>query len=392
VNSKNVEDTVPGVDNSLTAIDRQEEAADTRAFLMQPFSTHGERLARAARAIINRRIPVFPWVRPLETIIEHLASLPTPAQERFQRIEAQPHQLSLQQQPGAQAPGWSMGDSSRTSHLGELDRQNSPGSSILGPATLERSEVQTGKWPLFPSPRPVSSSLQTSHLEEKELRQPSISGLFAVEHDNASEQGQPLPSSIKQQLQSFVGPGTEAIRIHDDGESDALAQASQADAVTLGSHIFFRQDRFRPQEDAGFALLTHEALHVVRVMQSGTAWRRATQAGIQEEEQEASAIESQALHSRRDVIRREHTPSASLQVPISPVKPFMPLHVTSQAISAASASTPAQQPMRASTDRTLENGERVQSVPTVMPNMDELKRALYRDLIRQIKADLERGG
>jgi hypothetical protein len=231
--------------------------------------------------------------------------------------------------------------------------------------------------------------LQTSQLEEKKLRQPSISGLVAVD---ASEQGQPLPSSIKQQLQSFVGPGTETIRIHDDGESDALAQASRADAVTLGSHIFFRQGRFRPQEDEGFALLTHEALHVVRVMQSGTAWRRATQAGIQEEEQEASAIESQALHARRNVRRRDHTPSASLQVPISPVKPFMPQHLASQAVSAATASTPAQQPMKASTDRTLENGERMQSAPAVTPNMDELKRILYRDLIRQIKADLERGG
>jgi hypothetical protein len=190
-------------------------------------------------------------------------------------------------------------------------------------------------------------------------------------------------------LQSFVGPGTEAIRIHDDIESDALAQASQADAVTQGSHIFFRRGRFRPQEDEGFALLTHEALHVVRAMQPGIAWRRATQAGIQEEEREASAIESRALHARRDVTGRDHAPSASLQAQSAPVKPFTPLHMANQTINA---STPAQQPMRASTDRALENGERTQSMSNVMPNMDELKRTLYRDLIRQIKADLERGG
>ncbi|GHO90344.1 hypothetical protein KSF_003920 [Reticulibacter mediterranei] len=194
---------------------------------------------------------------------------------------------------------------------------------------------------------------------------------------------------LTQQLQSFVGPGTEAIRIHDNIESDALAQASQADAVTLGSHIFFRQGRFRPQEDEGFALLTHEALHVVRAMQPGIAWRRATQAGIQEEEQAASTIESRALHARRDVTGRARAPSTSLQVKSAPVKPFIPQHMAHQAVNA---STPAQQPMRASIDRALENGERAQSMSSVMPNMDELKRTLYRDLIRQIKADLERGG
>jgi hypothetical protein len=44
--------------------------------------------------------------------------------------------------------------------------------------------------------------------------------------------------------------------------------------------------------------------------------------------------------------------------------------------------------MKASADRSLDNG----AAAPAMPDMDALKRSLYRDLMRQIKADLERGG
>src|ERR1043166_8264614 len=66
-----------------------------KAFLMRPFPTLGERLANEARRIASRRIPVFPWLRPLDTMMEQLASLPVPAQDRFQRIEVLPRQASL---------------------------------------------------------------------------------------------------------------------------------------------------------------------------------------------------------------------------------------------------------------------------------------------------------
>lgn len=329
MNSRDAEDALFPADGYPTPANKPEEAngkaADTRAFLMQSFPTLGGRLAVAARQIASRRMPTFLWLQPLETVMEHLASLPVPAQERFQRTEALSHPASFPQQ---------------------------------------------------------------THTEE------------------ASREGQRLPASLQHQLQGFIGRGTEAIRIHDDAKSDAFAQTQRADAVTVGSHIFFRQGRFRPQEDKGFALLTHEALHVVKAMQPGTAWRRATQAGVQEEEQEAATVERRALDVRRNaawgdraapapsrplVTAQPGWPSSRPLVTAQSGWPALPPLQVEQTTATVAATAPVQQPMRASTDRTLESSQSMQMTPT-MPDMDELKRTIYRDLMRQIKAEMERGG
>src|SRR5262249_22976245 len=154
---RNVEDTIFRTDGSPAPIDRQEETgtAETRAFLMRSFPTLGERMARMARSIISRRIPAFPWLQPLETVIEHLASLPVPAQERFQRVEALPHRAFFQKQRGAEAAVWSMGGSSRTSHPAEMASEKT---SISGWSTMEPGEVLAGTWPLVASPQPMPGS------------------------------------------------------------------------------------------------------------------------------------------------------------------------------------------------------------------------------------------
>lgn len=285
----------------------------TKALLAQSFPTLGQRLAREARRIASRRIPVFSWLRPLETTMKHLASLPELAQERFQRVEV----------TGSRLP------------MSYVDKPASPGATPI-------SGHGAGTQP------------------------------FSVG-------GQPLPPHLQQRLQHFVGQSTESIRIHNDAASHAFARAQLADAVTIGQHIFFREGQFRPQEERGFALLTHEALHVVRAMQPGRAWRRATQSGIQEEEQEAAGIESRALEARRNA-SWEPAPLSQAHFPAR-------ASLTSEPSASLSASAPALHPMKASTDRSLVNGE-----PAATPDMEALKRALYRDLMRQIKADLERGG
>jgi Domain of unknown function (DUF4157) len=330
--------------------------AGTRAFLALSFPTLGKRLTREARRIVSRRIPTFPWLRPLATAMERVASLPVPARERFRRIEVLPSR--------SDNPSWLSPD------LVWVRQQ---------PQVLLPRRLMEGQ-PLPPASQPPLSDnpWQLSPME-----------------------GQPLSPHLRQQLQNFVGHGTESLRIHNDEAAHDFAQAQRADAVTVGRHIFFRQDRFRPQEDEGFALLTHEALHVVRAMRPDSAWRRATLFGIQEEEQEAANIESRALAARRNA-SLVAAPSLLSPRPLlqaqTPVAPGRPEGLPSQRMAGpaaamvsaeSTASALAQRPMRAPTDRTLENGP--MSAPTT-PDMDELKRALYRDLMKQIKADLERGG
>ncbi len=198
--------------------------------------------------------------------------------------------------------------------------------------------------------------------------------------------GQPLSPYIQQRLQDFVGPGTGAIRVHTDEAANAVTSAQRAHAVTVGEHVFFRQGRFRPHEDEGFALLTHEAVHVIQAMRPGTAWHRATRMGVQEEEREAAMQERKALAARRD--------ATFLRQPTSPpVRDAAPGRYPAErpriASGPAAASSPLHRPMAAPAERTTDNA----TPPAApVPDVEELKRTLYRDLMRQIRADLERGG
>src|SRR5207244_5047793 len=138
----------------------------------------------------------------------------------------------------------------------------------------------------------------------------------------------------------------------------------------------------------GFALLAHEATHVLQAMRPSTAWRRTTAVGIQEEEQEASAQERTVLGARRtadpSIIRQLAPPERRIAAPSR--YPVVPERQTAGPVGTPS---PALRPMAAPTDRNLESGST--SAPS-MPNFEDMRRALYRDLMSQIRADLQRGG
>jgi len=219
--------------------------------------------------------------------------------------------------------------------------------------------------------------------------------------------GEPLPSDVQQRLQTVVGPGVTVVRTHTDALADVVARAHVADAVTVGEHIFFREDHFRPQQDTGFALLAHEATHVLQALQPNADWGRATQAGQQVEEAHALRREQNVLQQIREPDHDQRFlaqpapawgetagrltsnltathPSLTQNPPPSQVG-MAALRGPGAKVASTSATPP---PLRAATDRPLE-----QALPaaTPTPNFEELRRTLYRDLLSQIRADFERG-
>ena len=200
-----------------------------------------------------------------------------------------------------------------------------------------------------------------------------------------------------------MGPGTEAIRVHTDETANAITRAQRADAVTVGEQVFFRQGRFRPHEDEGFALLTHEAMHVIQALRPGSAWRRATQGGLQEEEQEASIQERNVLRARREVTfppQPAQRPAPASRYPVLPAERQVPVERSSIRSGGGSlkpeqavASSPVHRPMAAPDERTLDNA--TPPSPSVR-DVEDLKPMLYPVFTKWIrdylKADLERGG
>jgi hypothetical protein len=74
--------------------------------------------------------------------------------------------------------------------------------------------------------------------------------------------GRSLPIEDGSWLRDVAGAGAERLRVRTGGDADTLARHYDADAVTIGGEVSFRDGRFSLDDPAGRALLAHEASHV----------------------------------------------------------------------------------------------------------------------------------
>jgi hypothetical protein len=310
--------------------DELRRAGDVLRELVVPPPTLGRYLAEQGQRTANRYLPSRPWLNALAPVIQRAVDRPVPAGARFRRTEAVPLPAGMPatETVGEPADAWT----------------------DLEPSTIGRTGSD---W---------------------------------------EDEGRPLQPGIRDRLLDTIGTAAGAVRVREGSAAEAIARAYRADAVTFGRDVYFAQGRFRPHDDRGFALLAHEATHVLQAMRPDAAWRRATQPGFERDEQEARARERDVLADLRSArVTGALSPAAAgVRAVDHPGRPGArgSSGVGPQPGPALSPAGPASRPMAAETDRDL-------SAPAPMPaapNFEELRRALYRDLIGQIRTDFERGG
>ncbi|MBV9280813.1 MAG: DUF4157 domain-containing protein [Chloroflexi bacterium] len=76
--------------------------------------------------------------------------------------------------------------------------------------------------------------------------------------------GDALEGGVRQRLESGLGADLSGVRVHTDGEADALSRSVSAAAFTTGRDIFFRSGAYNPSSAGGMRLLAHEATHTVQ--------------------------------------------------------------------------------------------------------------------------------
>jgi hypothetical protein len=76
--------------------------------------------------------------------------------------------------------------------------------------------------------------------------------------------GSPLPPDVRQFMEHRFGASFEAVRIHSDEAAAQQSAAIDAHAFTVGKHIFFGRDQFRPDSAAGQELIAHELAHTIQ--------------------------------------------------------------------------------------------------------------------------------
>lgn len=109
--------------------------------------------------------------------------------------------------------------------------------------------------------RPTSIQLKPSDTAESQVADDTD---LAQQIEAASGGGTSLATGVRNQLEGQLAASLGQVRIHADGEADALARSVSAKAFTTGQDIFFRAGAYNPDSPEGLRLLAHEVTHTVQ--------------------------------------------------------------------------------------------------------------------------------
>jgi hypothetical protein len=76
--------------------------------------------------------------------------------------------------------------------------------------------------------------------------------------------GVPLDKGTADEFEGKLGDTFRDVRVHADGEADALARSVSARAFTTGTDVYFAGGEYNPLSSAGKELIGHELAHVVQ--------------------------------------------------------------------------------------------------------------------------------
>ena len=83
--------------------------------------------------------------------------------------------------------------------------------------------------------------------------------------------GSPLPSGVRSFMEPRFGADFGNVRIHTGEAAAQQSSALSAHAFTVGEHVFFGRDQFKPESASGRELIAHELTHTI---QQGAAVQR----------------------------------------------------------------------------------------------------------------------
>lgn len=76
--------------------------------------------------------------------------------------------------------------------------------------------------------------------------------------------GDPIPQPLRHSLETEFGTDFSDVRIHTGQNAAQLTKMLNAEAYTIGQHIFLDPGKFQPNTNTGRTLLAYELSHVVQ--------------------------------------------------------------------------------------------------------------------------------
>jgi hypothetical protein len=119
--------------------------------------------------------------------------------------------------------------------------------------------------------------------QRKEEGQPSISSNAAADIRSSMSGGSPLPPSVRGFMEPRFRADFSKVKVHTGEKAARLSTQLSAQAFTVGSHVFFGRDRFRPESSEGRELIAHELTHTI---QQGGAVQRSEDVSVTQQSSE----------------------------------------------------------------------------------------------------------
>jgi Domain of unknown function (DUF4157) len=85
-----------------------------------------------------------------------------------------------------------------------------------------------------------------------------------IVHEVLRSHGEPLDSGTRTAMETHFGHDFSQVRVHSDAAAVASAEAINARAYTVGSHVAFAAGQYQPHTPSGRHLLQHELAHSIQ--------------------------------------------------------------------------------------------------------------------------------
>ncbi len=124
-------------------------------------------------------------------------------------------------------------------------------------------QCMTASVMLKASPKQSSSKHKRGASESTE-KESGAKFNFSSLLDKTKAGGRPLDNNTRDFMGQKLGYNFSGVRIHTGADAETLCRHLNAQAFTVGNHIYFNIGKYRPDTDVGLKLLAHELVHVIQ--------------------------------------------------------------------------------------------------------------------------------
>jgi hypothetical protein len=163
--------------------------------------------------------------------------------------------------------------------------------------------------------RVISAPPRQSSQKPSPARAPSV--VPPIVHDVLGCTGQALDGSVRSVFEQRFGHDFTRVRVHSDARAAESARTVDALAYTVGSHVVFGAEQYRPHTGEGAHLLAHELAHVIQQRHAAPSAPLRIASPGSAPEREADLLGSGRSHvpvaavSERGLYRQQRRPTRS---------------------------------------------------------------------------------